>query len=166
MHPGEPDRDVPARMTEDRPPPGAGGGSGEADGPQQMSKPALPSLRPVSFAGRMFNVGWKEWVRLVLACIGIGAVFKAGGFNPFAADFTIGKGLGQILTGVLGIIGWAAQVGAMPLLLGSLAAVPAWLVWRAILTLLNRDHPPGKHPAGAHPPAKHPRGRPRTPRGR
>ena len=46
------------------------------------------TLRPMSFSGRMFNVGWKGWVRLALICIFVGAVFQAGGFNPFAPGFT------------------------------------------------------------------------------
>jgi hypothetical protein len=103
------------------------------------------TLRPTSFSGRMFNVGWKGWVRLALVCIFIGAIFQAGGFNPFAPDFTIGQGLGQIVNGVLNIAGWAAQLGAMPLLLGSLLVVPLWIIWRALVTLFNKDRPPGAH---------------------
>lgn len=101
------------------------------------------TLRPMSFSGRMFNVGWKGWVRLALICIFIGAVFQAGGFNPFAQGFTVGAGAGQILNGVINIAGWAAQVGAMPLLLGALVVVPIWLIWRSLVTLFNKDRPPG-----------------------
>jgi hypothetical protein len=101
------------------------------------------TLRPMSFSGRMFNVGWKGWVRLILICVLIGAIFQAGGFNPFAPAFTIGQGLGQIVNGVLNIAAWAAQLGAMPLLLGALVVVPVWLVWRALVTVFNRDRPPG-----------------------
>ena len=101
------------------------------------------TLRPVSFSGRMFNVGWKGWVRLALVCIFVGAVFQAGGFNPFATGFTLSIGAGQIITGVLNIAGWAAQLGAMPLVLGAIAVLPFWLLWRAILALFNRDKPPG-----------------------
>lgn len=102
-------------------------------------------LRPVSFSGRMFNVGWKGWVRLALICIFVGAVFQAGGFNPFAPGFTIGAGAGQILDGAIRIASWAAQLGAMPLVLGALIVVPVWLIWRAILALFNKDRPPGPH---------------------
>ena len=101
------------------------------------------TLRPVSFSGRMFNVGWKGWVRLALICIFVGSVFQAGGFNPFAQGFTIGAGLGQIVNGVLNIAGWAAQVAATPLLFGAIAVVPFWLIWRALVTLFNKDRPPG-----------------------
>lgn len=101
------------------------------------------TLRSTSFSGRMFNVGWKGWVRLALVCIFIGAIFQAGGFNPFAQGFTVGQGLGQIVNGVLNIAGWAAQLGAMPLLLGALVVVPLWIVWRALVTLVNKDRPPG-----------------------
>lgn len=101
------------------------------------------TLRPLSFSGRMFNVGWKGWVRLALICIFVGAVFQAGQFNPFAPGFTIGAGAGQILNGMINIAGWAAQLGAMPLVLGALVVVPFWLIWRAILALFNRDRPPG-----------------------
>ena len=101
------------------------------------------TLRPVSFSGRMFNVGWKGWVRLALVCILVGAVFQAGGFNPFAPGFNIGMGAGQILNGVINIAGWAAQLGAMPLVLGAIAVLPFWLLWRAVLALFNRDRPPG-----------------------
>ena len=101
------------------------------------------TLRPVSFSGRMFNVGWKGWVRLALICIFVGAVFQAGGFNPFAPGFTLSIGAGQIITGVLNIAGWAAQLGAMPLVLGAIAVLPFWLIWRAILALFNKDRPPG-----------------------
>lgn len=103
------------------------------------------TLRPMSFSGRMFNVGWKGWVRLALVCVFIGAIFQAGGFNPFAPGFTIGAGLGQIVNGVLNIAGWAAQLGAMPLLLGALVVAPIWVLWRALVTLLNKDRPPGPH---------------------
>lgn len=103
------------------------------------------TLRPVSFSGRMFNVGWKGWVRLALICIFIGAIFQAGGFNPFAPGFTIGAGAGQILNGMLNIAGWAAQLGAMPLVFGALVVVPIWLIWRALVTLFNRDRAPGPH---------------------
>jgi hypothetical protein len=101
------------------------------------------TLRPVSFSGRMFNVGWKGWVRLALVCIFVGAVFQAGAFNPFAPGFTIGAGAGQILNGMLNIAGWAAQLGAMPLALGALVVAPFWLLWRAVLALFNKDKPPG-----------------------
>lgn len=103
------------------------------------------TLRPMSFSGRMFNVGWKGWVRLILVCVFIGAIFQAGSFNPFAPGFTVGAGLGQIVNGVINIAGWAAQLGAMPLVLGALVVVPVWLVWRALVTLFNKDHPPGPH---------------------
>ena len=101
--------------------------------------------RPVSFSGRMFNVGWKGWTRLVIVCVIVGAVFQAGGFNPFAPDFTIGGGFGQIVNGVINIAAWAAQNGGLPLLLGALAVLPFWLIWRALVTLFNRDRPPGPH---------------------
>ncbi len=103
------------------------------------------TLRPVSFSGRMFNVGWKGWIRLILVCVFIGAIFQAGAFNPFAPGFTIGTGLGQIVNGILNIAGWAAQLGAMPLVLGSLVVIPIWLLWRAVVTLFNKDRPPGPH---------------------
>lgn len=98
---------------------------------------------PLSFSGRMFNVGWKGWTRLALICVIVGAVFQAGGFNPFAPGFTIGGGLGQLVNGVLNIAAWAAQNGGLPLLLGAVAVLPFWLAWRALVTLANRDRPPG-----------------------
>ncbi len=101
------------------------------------------TLRPLSFSGRMFNVGWKGWVRLALICIFVGAIFQAGQFNPFAPGFTLGAGAGQILDGAIKIASWAAQLSAMPLVLGAMVVVPIWLVWRAILALLKRDRPPG-----------------------
>lgn len=104
---------------------------------------AARTLRPVSFSGRMFNVGWKGWVRLALICIFVGAIFQAGGFNPFAPGFTIGTGAGQILDGGIKIATWAAQLSAMPLVLGALLVVPFWLIWRATLALFNKDRPPG-----------------------
>lgn len=99
--------------------------------------------RPVSFSGRMFNVGWKGWTRLVIVCVIVGAIFQAGGFNPFAPDFTLGGGVGQIVNGVVNIAAWAAQNGGIPLLLGALAVLPFWILWRALVTLVNRDRPPG-----------------------
>lgn len=99
--------------------------------------------RPLSFSGRMFNVGWKGWTRLAIVCVIVGAVFQAGGFNPFAPGFTIGEGLGQIVNGMLNIAAWAAQNGGLPLLLGAVTVLPFWLLWRAIVTLANRDRPPG-----------------------
>ena len=99
--------------------------------------------RPVTFSGRMFNVGWKGWTRLAIVCVIVGAIFQAGGFNPFAPGFTIGGGLGQIVNGVLNIVGWAAQNGGIPLLLGAIAVLPFWMTWRALVTLFNRDKPPG-----------------------
>jgi hypothetical protein len=107
----------------------------DGDGPHRR--------RPLSFSGRMFNVGWKGWVRLLLICVFIGAIFQAGAFNPLAPGFTIGAGLGQIVNGVVNIAAWAAQLGAMPLLLGAIVVIPVWLLWRAVLALFNRDKPPG-----------------------
>ncbi len=99
--------------------------------------------RPVTFSGRMFNVGWKGWTRLVFVCVIVGAIFQAGGFNPFAPGFTVGVGAGQILDGMIKIATWSAQLAAMPLLLGAILVLPIWLVWRALVTLVNRDRPPG-----------------------
>lgn len=98
---------------------------------------------PVSFSGRMFNVGWKGWARLAIVCVIVGAVFQAGGFNPFAPGFTIGVGAGQILDGIIRIATWSAQLAALPLLLGAVAVLPFWIGWRALVTLFNRDKPPG-----------------------
>lgn len=100
------------------------------------------SAKQLSFSGRMFNVGWKGWVRLALICIAVGAIFQAGGFNPFAPDFTIGAGFGQILNGMINIASWAAQLGALPLVLGALVVLPFWIVWRALVALLKRDKGP------------------------
>ncbi len=107
---------------------------------------ARPSGRPrppLSFSGRMFNVGWKGWTRLALICVIVGAIFQAGGFNPFAPGFTLGAGVGQIVNGVINVAGFVAQMAAMPLLLGALAVLPIWVGWRALVTLFNRDRPPG-----------------------
>lgn len=98
---------------------------------------------PLSFSGRMFNVGWKGWTRLVIVCVIVGAIFQAGGFSPFAPGFTIGQGAGQILDGIIRIATWSAQLAAMPLLLGALVVLPLWVVWRALVTLVGRDRPPG-----------------------
>lgn len=98
---------------------------------------------PLSFSGRMFNVGWKGWTRLVIVCVIVGAIFQAGGFNPFAPGFTIGQGAGQILDGIIKIATWSAQLAAMPLLLGALVVLPLWVLWRALVTLVGRDKPPG-----------------------
>lgn len=98
---------------------------------------------PVSFSGRMFNVGWKGWTRLALICVIVGAIFQAGNFNPFAPGFTIGQGAGQILDGIIKIATWSAQLAALPLLLGAILVVPLWLIWRALVTLVGRDKPPG-----------------------
>jgi hypothetical protein len=91
----------------------------------------------------MFNVGWKGWTRLVIVCVIVGAIFQAGGFNPFAQGFTLGDGVGQIVNGVVNIAAWAAQNGGLPLLLGALAVLPFWILWRALVTLVGRDRPPG-----------------------
>jgi hypothetical protein len=98
---------------------------------------------PLSFSGRMFNVGWKGWTRLVIICVLVGAIFQAGGFNPFAPGFTIGQGAGQILDGIIKIATWSAQLAAMPLLLGAILVLPLWVGWRALVTLVGRDKPPG-----------------------
>ena len=97
----------------------------------------------MTFSGRMFNVGWKGWTRLIIVCVIVGAIFQAGAFNPFLPDFTIGVGAGQILDGIIKIATWSAQLAAMPLLLGALVVLPLWLIWRALVTLVNRDKPPG-----------------------
>jgi hypothetical protein len=107
--------------------------------------PGRHTLRPVSFSGRMFNVGWKGWVRLAIVCTFVGAVFQAGGFSPFAPGFTIGVGFGQIVQGVVNIAGWAAQLGWLPFLMGALVVLPPWLLWRSLVTLVNKDRPPGPH---------------------
>ncbi|MEQ1783666.1 MAG: hypothetical protein ABMA14_20105 [Hyphomonadaceae bacterium] len=105
--------------------------------------PSRLHRRPVSFSGRMFNVGWKGWTRLVIVCVIVGAIFQAGGFNPFAPGFTVGVGAGQLLDGIIKIATWSAQLAAMPLLLGAILVLPLWLMWRALVTLVNRDRPPG-----------------------
>ena len=107
------------------------------------ARPAGRPRPPLSFSGRMFNVGWKGWTRLVIICVIIGAIFQAGGFNPFAAGFTLGAGVGQIINGVINVSVFVAQMAAMPLLLGALAVLPIWVVWRALVTLFNKDRPPG-----------------------
>ncbi|MDP3492547.1 MAG: hypothetical protein Q8R82_05495 [Hyphomonadaceae bacterium] len=117
----------------------------QRDGPFWDNGDDAHTLRPVSFSGRMFNVGWKGWVRLALICIFVGAVFQAGAFNPFAPGFTIGAGAGQILDGLIKIATWAAQLAALPLLLGAVVVLPFWLLWRAVLALFNKDKPPGPH---------------------
>jgi len=109
----------------------------EEPGPHGRLRP------PLSFSGRMFNVGWKGWTRLVIICVIVGAIFQAGGFNPFAPGFTIGQGAGQILDGIIKIATWSAQLAAMPLLLGALLVLPLWVGWRALVTLVGRDRPPG-----------------------
>jgi len=97
----------------------------------------------MSFSGRMFNVGWKGWIRLGLICVSVGAVFQAGGFDPFSPGFTVGDGLGQIVNGVIAVAAFAAQMGALPLALGAMAVLPAWILWRALVTLIGADRPPG-----------------------
>jgi hypothetical protein len=132
------DRQVPAKVTDATFEPVS-----EADPDWESGERGHRARAPLSFSGRMFNVGWKGWTRLVIVCVIIGAVFQAGGFNPFAPGFTIGGGLGQIVNGVINIAGWAAQNGGLPLLLGAIVVLPFWLVWRALVTLFNRDKPPG-----------------------
>ena len=133
----------PATITEVPYEPGPSARRRENDGQFWEDGDDAHTLRPVSFSGRMFNVGWKGWVRLALICIFVGAIFQAGGFNPFMPGFTLGAGAGQILDGAIKIASWAAQLSAMPLVLGALAVAPVWLIWRAILALLKRDRPPG-----------------------
>lgn len=142
--PGDPrpnDPGVPAKVTEVKFEP-ASNDDRFWDSTDDDHQPRL-RRRPVSFSGRMFNVGWKGWTRLVIVCVIVGAIFQAGGFNPFAPDFTIGDGVGQIINGVVNIAAWAAQNGGLPLLLGALAVLPFWILWRALVTLVNRDKPPG-----------------------
>lgn len=132
------DRQIPAKVVDTTfEPVSDADPSGASDERGRRARP------PLSFSGRMFNVGWKGWTRLAIVCVVVGAIFQAGGFNPFAPGFTIGGGLGQIVNGVLNIVGWAAQNGGIPLLLGAIAVLPFWLTWRALVTLFNRDKPPG-----------------------
>lgn len=136
-----PDANVPARVTDATFEP-VGGPDPFWENDQRPGGRIRP---PLSFSGRMFNVGWKGWTRLVIVCTVVGAVFQAGGFNPFAPGFTIGAGFGQIVNGVINIAAWAAQNGGLPLILGALAVLPFWIAWRALVTLLNKDRPPGPH---------------------
>ncbi len=134
------DRQIPAKVTDVSFEPVS-----DADPFWESGESGRGPRAPLSFSGRMFNVGWKGWTRLALVCVFVGAIFQAGGFNPFAPGFTIGGGLGQIVNGVLNIASWAAQNGGLPLMLGALAVLPFWLIWRALVTLFNRDKPPGPH---------------------
>ncbi|MEZ6028882.1 MAG: hypothetical protein R3C46_03940 [Hyphomonadaceae bacterium] len=138
---------LPAKVTDATFEPVSGPQSGPLSGPDPFwdSDPPLSGKPrpPLSFSGRMFNVGWKGWTRLALVCVTVGAIFQAGGFNPFAPDFTIGAGLGQIVNGVINVAAFVAQMAALPLLLGALAVLPLWIGWRALVTLFNRDKPPG-----------------------
>ena len=87
---------------------------------------------PRSFASRLFGIGFGGWVQLILICIVLGAIFDAGGVNPFAPDFTISGALNAIGTGVVNIASWALQAGWRPFLIGALVVFPVWLVWRLI----------------------------------
>ena len=122
------DRQIPAKVTDATFEPVS-----EADPDWGSDERGHRARAPLSFSGRMFNVGWKGWTRLVIVCVIIGAVFQAGGFNPFAPGFTIGGGLGQIVNGVINIAGWAAQNGGLPLLLGAPAMAFTFSILNAAL---------------------------------
>jgi hypothetical protein len=99
---------------------------------------------PRSFASKLFAIGWKGWVRLILVCIVLGAIFDAGGINPFAPNFTLSGALGSLGTGALNLLSWALQAGWRPLLTGALVVFPVWLLWRlATVPFRSKTRPVG-----------------------
>ena len=120
--------------------------------PANLPEPVRPTLPPEtirprqaaqpSFTDKMFNpIKVSGWIQLALVCVGAGAIFEAGGVNPFAPGFTLGGALGQITTGFLNVLGWAMTVGWRPLLLGAAAVLPIWLLWRAGVALFGKRRP-------------------------
>ncbi|HVY89690.1 MAG TPA: hypothetical protein VG942_12525 [Hyphomonadaceae bacterium] len=113
-------------------------------------RPTLPpeTIRPKadappSFTDKMFGpIRISGWIQLGLICVGVGAIFEAGGVNPFAPGFTLGGALGQFATGFLNVLGWTLTVAWRPLLLGAAAVLPVWLLWRAAVALFGKAKPP------------------------
>jgi hypothetical protein len=137
--------------------------------PANLPEPVRPSLTPEtiraprasqpSFTGKMFNpIKVSGWVQLTVVCVGVGAICEAGGVNPFAPGFTPGGALGQVATGFLNVLGWAMTVAWRPLLLGAVAVLPIWLLWRAGVALFMKPRP-----QDAAPPEPHDLGKPYKP---
>ncbi|MDP3739463.1 MAG: hypothetical protein Q8R02_18890 [Hyphomonadaceae bacterium] len=95
-------------------------------------EPLAGETEPRSFASKLFGIGIGGWIQLVLICIVLGAIFDAGGVNPFAPNFTVSGALNALGTGALNLLGWALQAGWRPFLVGALVVFPVWLLWRLL----------------------------------
>lgn len=98
----------------------------------------LPDHEPRSFTSKMFGVGWAGYVQLVLLCVGVGAVFQAGGINPFDPGFTWAGAVDAAGKGVVTVVSWAFGNGWQPFLVGLMAVAPVWLAWRLLTIPFRR----------------------------
>jgi hypothetical protein len=98
--------------------------------PDHLGEDGLPL--PRSLSDKMFGISFWGWVRLGVLCLTAGAIFEAGGFNPFAPAFTWSSVPAELLQGVINVFTWSVGTAWRPLLLGAVAIIPIWLVWRLI----------------------------------
>jgi hypothetical protein len=96
----------------------------------------IPTHR--TFRQRVFSLTWKQWLRLAVICIVVGAILDASGIDPFAPDFTLGGAVNSIFSGLVDIAGWMIAAGWRPFLTGVLVVIPLWLIWRVAYALFRK----------------------------
>ena len=98
--------------------------------PAHLDEGGVPLPRSIS--DKMFGISFWGWIRLGVLCLTAGAIFEAGGFNPFAPAFTWRSVPADLLQGVINVFTWSVGTAWRPLLFGAIAIIPIWLVWRLI----------------------------------
>jgi hypothetical protein len=93
---------------------------------------------PRTLQNKLFGIGPSGYFQLAVLCIAVGAVFEAGGINPFDPTFTWQSLLTGLGTGALNVLGWVLQTGWKPMLIGAAVTLPIWLVWRLLSVPFRR----------------------------
>jgi hypothetical protein len=105
--------------------------------PHEVEEAHDPHL-PRTLQSKLFGIGPSGYFQLAVLCIAVGAVFEAGGLNPFDPGFTWQTALTGLGTGALNVIGWVIQAGWKPMLIGAAVTLPIWLVWRVLSVPFRR----------------------------
>jgi len=99
--------------------------------PHEVEEHHDPHL-PRTLQSKLFGIGPSGYFQLAVLCIAVGAVFEAGGINPFGPAFTVQSALTGLGTGALNVLGWVLETGWKPMLIGAAVTLPIWLVWRVL----------------------------------
>jgi hypothetical protein len=105
--------------------------------PHEIEETHDPHL-PRTLQSKLFGIGPSGYFQLAVLCIAVGAVFEAGGLNPFDPGFTVQGAFGGLANGALNVLGWVIQAGWKPMLIGAAVTLPIWLVWRVLSVPFRR----------------------------